>query len=147
MGGSAQDVRRHEDAQLPRVIDSVGELLDSVVDDLEEVVITRHGRAGRDGCSERVRGTQGDVYLLRSPTSAHRLGHPKSTRLPRCPARSPVSAGWAAFPLRNRSRRMLSLLTEVGRERFATADSRLPRRWERAAHLFHKHRRPISLPN
>ena len=51
-----------------------GELLDSVVDDREEVVITRDGRASAVIVSlEEYEALKETVHLLRSPTNANRL--------------------------------------------------------------------------
>jgi antitoxin YefM len=50
------------------------EVLDSVVDDGEEVVITRAGRASAVIVSlEEYEALKETVYLLRSPANAHRL--------------------------------------------------------------------------
>jgi len=50
------------------------EVLDSVVDDGEEVVITRPGRASAVIVSlEEYEALKETVYLLRSPANAHRL--------------------------------------------------------------------------
>jgi antitoxin YefM len=67
-GGAMKTLGYHES------LERFEEVLDSVVDDGEEVVITRAGRASAVIVSlEEYEALKETVYLLRSPANAHRL--------------------------------------------------------------------------